>query len=26
MARHVGARITQQASGQGMPEISVSDD
>jgi len=26
MARHVGARITQQAAGQGMPEISISDD
>ncbi len=26
MARHVGARITQQASGQGMPQISISDD
>jgi len=26
MARHVGARISQQAAGQGMPEISISDD
>ena len=26
MARHVGARITQQAGAQGMPEISISDD
>ena len=26
MARHVGARITQQAGAQGMPQISISDD